>query len=283
MVAGASGALGRHVLRELKSRGYRTRALVRDPDRLGDDAAHADETVVADLVDADDDDLRRACAGTQAVISVAGASTRMSRTGERRSFLETDRHGNQRLLAAAVASGVERFLYVSIFNAHRLRHVAYVKAHEDVVEALRASPLHGVVVRANGFFSSYDEMLDVARKGRFALLSSGEQRSNPVHEADLAAACVTALEGDEGEIEVGGPEVHTRREEIELAYAALGREAKTFRLPGPLLKAGLLALRLLDRRRQEVLEFLVAINRMDMVAPTVGRHRLGEYLRDRAA
>ena len=282
LVAGAAGALGRELVAELRERGRAVRALVRSPERAAGLDVGAD-SVVADLTDPEGD-LARACAGVHTVISAAGQSTAIGRRPDRRDFGAVDLAGNLRLLDAASAAGVRRFLYVSIFNAARLRGLRYVDAHEQFAERLLASELDATIVRANGFFSSYRDLLDAAATGRpVPLLAGGSARSNPIHEADLAAACIDALDAGAREVDVGGPETLTRREEAELAFRAADREPRTRPLPAWIARAGAAALRPVDPRRSSVLAFLAAINAIDMIAPASGTRRLGDYLTEHAS
>jgi uncharacterized protein YbjT (DUF2867 family) len=69
LLAGATGRLGRHVRSELESRGYKVRALVRDPCNLaGEDV----EVFAGDARRAEM--LRGACKGVGSVVSAMGAS-----------------------------------------------------------------------------------------------------------------------------------------------------------------------------------------------------------------
>jgi uncharacterized protein YbjT (DUF2867 family) len=274
LVAGANGHLGRELLRELRSRGHRTRALVR-PDKTAD----ADEVVVAD---AEHDPLDDACTGVDVVFSGLGASSRLDR-GPRRHFRDTDTKPNLRLLEAAERAGVGRFAYVTLLHADKLRGNPYVDAHEDVVDAARRSTIAHTIIRANGFFSIYDEMLETARKGRFRLIGDPDRLHNPVHDADLAVACVDALEQGADEIEVGGPETLTRRQEAELAYAAIGQpETKIRRVPTPMVRGLATVIRPVDPRRAAIADMIVRVCSIDMVGPPHGERRLGDYLRERA-
>jgi uncharacterized protein YbjT (DUF2867 family) len=275
LVAGAGGHLGRHVVAELSARGHRARALVRDPGKR--DLAGAEEVVAADLSDPEAP-LAEALEGVDVVFSAAGQSCTMQRAVERASFRDVDLPINRALLAAARAAGVQRFAYVAVLGGERLRHLDYVAAHEDFVGELAASGLDRTVIRANGFFYSYLDMLQAIRRGPAILFGDGSARSNPIHEADLAVACVEAIERGLEEVDVGGPETLTRREEAELAFAAIGKKPRLIRLPAPLLGAAVRLLRPRDRRRAEMLEFIAAIGRTDMLAPAHGERRLGEYL-----
>src|SRR5687767_15900664 len=133
LVAGASGHLGRALVAELRGRGHETRALVRDRGRAPD----ADEVVVADAATVPLDD---ALAGIATVFSALGGTSRVDR-GPRTSFAKLDTVPNLNLLRAAERLRVERFGYVTVLNGDRLRDNPYADAHEQVVDALRASPV----------------------------------------------------------------------------------------------------------------------------------------------
>ncbi|CAA9536385.1 MAG: hypothetical protein AVDCRST_MAG85-4160 [uncultured Solirubrobacteraceae bacterium] len=278
LVAGAGGHLGRELLAELRRRGHTTRALVRDPAKLPADAA--DEVVVADAEHAD---LEPACRGADVVFSAMGASSRFDR-GPRRHYRETDTKPNLRLLEAAERNGVDRFAYVTILHAEKLRGNAYIDAHEDVVDRLHDSKLAHTIIRANGFFSIYDEMLDTIEKGRYRLIGDPDRLHNPIHDADLAAACADALENGTEEVEVGGPETLTRRQEAELAYAALGQAGTPVRrLPTPLVRVAAAVMRPADPRRAAVADLIWRISSIDALGPAYGTRTLGDYLASRAS
>jgi uncharacterized protein YbjT (DUF2867 family) len=278
LLTGASGSLGRELLTELVGRGEHVRTLVRNTDRASTlDPAPA-EIAVADLADPHAD-LDGACQGVQSVIAAAGRSCTTRRIGERGAFLPVDFEGNRRLLEAALRAGVQRFLYISVLRAQRLRGLEYIDAHEQFVELLQNSPIQSTIVRANGFFASYLELFDlVTSPGPATLIGNGEAKDNPIHEGDLAIACLDALEGEEREVEIGGPETFTRREELELACKALGKEPRIVRVPPRLLKTSAALMRPFDTRRAEVIKFITAICVMDVVGPPTGDRRLGEYM-----
>ena len=278
LLTGASGTLGRQLLAELDGRGEHVRALVRDPSRASTwDPAPA-EVAVADLADASAE-LDGACRGVHSVIAAAGRSCTTRRLPERGAFLPLDFEGNRRLLEAALRMGVQRFLYVSVLGAQRLRGLEYIDAHERFVELLQSSPIQSAVVRANGFFASYLELFDlVTSKGPATLIGNGEAKDNPIHEADLAIACLDALDGEEREVEIGGPETFTRREELQLACEALGKEPRIVRMPPRLLKTSATLMRPFDARRAEVIKFITAICVIDIVGPPTGYRRLSDYM-----
>ena len=74
----------------------------------------------------------------------------------------------------------------------------------------------------------------------------------------------------------------TRREEIEITFAAVARKPRVLRIPRTLLKCGLALFRLRDRRRAEMVDFLARLSSTDVLGAPHGERRLTDYLRERA-
>jgi uncharacterized protein YbjT (DUF2867 family) len=280
LVAGASGHLGRHVVRAFRDRGYRVRALSRRDVTAA--ALGADELARGDLLRPDT--LPAACAGVDLVFSCAGASLDMRAVGDRRTYAEVDERGNRALLDAARGAGVARMAYVSLAGGPAMRHVEYARAHEAFADALAASGLAHTVVRPTGFFWFFGEILEMARSGRGLVIGPGDARTNPIHEAELAEACVDAAAAARPAQEVGGPEVLTREEIVCLAFAALGRpSAKLTHVSPRLFGAVASVARPFHARLAALLEFGAAVSVADVVAPSYGKRRIGDYFRELAA
>lgn len=278
LVAGATGTLGRAVVRRLKKEGHWVRGLGRSVPRLR--GLPLDETFEGDLTDAES--LRGCCDGVDAVLSCAGASMQLGDLGDRRSFEAVDFAGNRNLLAEARRPEVGKFVYVSLHAADRLLQTEYARAHERFVTLLRESGMPSTVVRPTGFFSVFGEVLHMARKGRGVLIGSGEARTNPVHEEDVAAACVQALERPDADIPVGGPEVMSRRRIAELAFEVLGTKPRITSVPPWMFHTLVAPARLWNRRLHALMVFGAAVSVVDVVAPTVGRRDLRAYFRELA-
>jgi uncharacterized protein YbjT (DUF2867 family) len=279
LVAGATGSLGREVVRALKARGERVRALGRSARRLEALRGLADEFYPADALDARS--LPPALEGVDRVFSCLGASVIPMLHYGRRSFSQVDYPANRNLVEAAVRAGVRKFVYVSVFGHDRLPRNDFIRGHERVVETLRASGLDYSVLRPTGFFSAMEEILLVASLGLLPEFNSGAARTNPIHEADLAELCVAAFDSPPGwEQDVGGPDALPRHEIARLALAAAGREARAVRVPvGVLRTAGRLLLPL-NPRVGSLMTFIADILVDDFVAPAHGTRRIGDYFRE---
>ncbi len=156
VVFGASGAVGREVLRAAREAGYEVVAVVRDRSKLTDSDVAAVTVVQADLADAAA--LDAALAGAYGVISALGPTANSSD--------EAKRYGAsiQAVVEAVERSGVRRFVALSgaavnlrrerkgipaglasFFVRLAVRHVVRAKQHE--LALLQASRLEWVAPR----------------------------------------------------------------------------------------------------------------------------------------
>jgi uncharacterized protein YbjT (DUF2867 family) len=279
LVAGASGALGREVVRSLLARGLHVRALTRDASRT---SSLGVETVVADA--RDPRSLVPAVKGVDSVFSSLGASPIPDPRLGWRGFHGVDWPLNRNLVTAAAGAGVRRMVYVSAHHTPDMRALAYIDAHERVVDLLGTTKLTWSVVRPTGFFSAIGSFIDMARKGALPTFGRAEARSNPIHDADLADVCVEALAdgGAPREIPVGGPEVLTRGRISELVFEALGRPARFRRIPMWMMRAASVCLKPVFPRIADCLAFFAHVTSHDLIAPARGSRTLGAYFHERA-
>jgi uncharacterized protein YbjT (DUF2867 family) len=282
LVAGATGALGQLVCTELIARGYRVSALSRSATRAAPLAESGASIVVADALQPAT--LAELCGDVDIVFSCLGQSVSLDTRIRGPGYHAVDYVANRNLLDAARTAEVGRFVYVSVFGAERFGHLAYVRAHEAVVRELRASGMRYGVIRPTGFFATLAALLDFAERGVGMLFGDGSARSNPIHEADLAAICADIVAAPESiEVDAGGPEVLTRRTMSELAFAAIDRTPRFVSTP-PWLVGPMSALAYpFAPRIAELLQFAVAMYTNDVIAPAVGTRTLGAYFQGYAA
>ncbi|HEU4564016.1 MAG TPA: SDR family oxidoreductase [Gemmatimonadaceae bacterium] len=275
LVAGASGHLGRHIVRELRDRGWRVRAITRDPARLLAAAGPVEDVVRGSITDAGA--LAGVCDGVDAVISAAGATMSLGGLRDRRSFMEVDFAGNANLLEQARTAGVAKFVYVSLHGARQLIRTEYAAAHERLVAALAASEMPYTVVRPTGFFSMFADILHMAARGHGVVIGDGSAHTNPIDERDVAPICVDAVDAHEREIPVGGPQVYTRRQIVELAFEAVGRAPRIITSPPWLFAAAAALARPVNPRLHALMVFGGAVSVIDLVAPPRGTRTLPRY------
>lgn len=288
LVAGATGYLGQHVVRELSARGHQVRALARTPGKLAPVQEAVDEVHVADATDPEA--LRGCCDGVDAVFSSVGL---VGRAAGRLTCWDVDFTANRNLLAEARRAGAGRFVYTSVVSSPGLEKVELVRAKRAFEEELRSSGMPHTVLRPNGFFSDMDEFLRMARKGRAYVFGRGTLRINPIDGADVAAAAADAVAvgGEDPEaagsavtVELGGPDVLTHEQIAHEAFRALGSRPRVTRVPlWPMRTALVLLRRLTPLRTHQLVEFPLTVLTEDVLSPTTGRRRLADHFRESAA
>lgn len=272
LLVGATSRLGSEVLPVLLRAGHRVRALVRRPDAALPDGV---ERVVGDLQVPQS--LPAACRDIDVVVHVAGAPlTAAWSSGS--TFESVDHLGTRALALAASTADVGRIVYLSVAGDFP-RGLGYVDAHRRAEAALAEVGIPASVVRATGFHGLLTRLVDVARLGVIPVPGSGAPRTNPIAETDLGRILVEQIEASPATIEVGGPEVLTRREIAECAFAALGRSPRILAVPTGSLNAGAFALSWFDERLSDIAAFVAHLHVHDSVAPAVGHVRLIDSFR----
>jgi len=274
LVAGATGYLGRYVVTELKKQNHRIRALARDKSKLSDLKNHIDEIVEAEVTRPET--LHGICDEIDVVFSSIG----ITRQKDGLTFMDVDYQGNKNLLDEAKKDHVNKFIYVSVLNAHQMKDLKVIQAKELFVTKLKESGLDYVVIRPTGFFSDMLEFLKMARKGKISLFGNGQNKINPIHGVDLAEVCVSLLDKSEKEINIGGPEILTYKEIAELAFSTLNKKPKIATLPVWAIRIILPIMRTFTSSgTYGPVEFMMSVMTMDVVGDKYGKERLENFFR----
>jgi uncharacterized protein YbjT (DUF2867 family) len=109
------------------------------------------------------------------------------------------------------------------------------------------------------------------------VIGDGRAQTNPIHEGDVARACVDALTSAETEPAVGGPEIYTRKKIVQLAFEALDRPPRLRFVQPSIMKVPIAATRLINPRLHGLFEFGLAVTQIDVIAPKYGTARLEDY------
>jgi uncharacterized protein YbjT (DUF2867 family) len=272
LIAGATGYLGRYLVHESKKQGYWVRALARSKSKLDDVKEYCDEIFEGEVTKPET--LDGICDGIDAVISSIG----ITRQKDDLTYMDVDYQGNKNLLDLAVANNVSKFIFVSVLNAHKMRHLKGIEAKLLFEEKLIDSGLDYTIIRPTGFFSDMLEFLNMAEKGRVSVFGSGENKINPIHGADLAEVCVNAINESKKEINIGGPEIFTFNEIAELALKVQNKAIKISRLPMWMIKIILPVMRTLtSSKTYGPIEFMMTVMTMDVVSDISGKEKLKDF------
>src|SRR5215210_3914293 len=223
LLTGASGYVGSHLLDELRARGRRVRALVRDPaaaELPGDVKLHRGDAVKGE-------GLAEALEGVRTAYYLIHSMGRGANPSE--DFAKRDRAAAVNFGEAARAAGVERVVYLGGLGPTGADASLHLRSRHEVAELLgQRVPL--VYVRAAmviGPGSASFEMLRHLVKRLPVMVTPRwvDTRSQPVAIADVVRTLADAGEQDEApaEVQVGGAEVLTYREMMRRTAALLGR------------------------------------------------------------
>lgn len=211
LVTGATGGLGRRIVRSLRERESPVRAFVRLSSRYGELEHRGAEIAIGDL--RHERDIQKACQGVQYIISTHGSNERSGGDAE-----QIDYQANIELIDQAKAVGVQHFVFISVLGADRGYEDAPVfKAKWAVENYLRSSGLNYTILRPSGFASNLLPLAERFRQtGLYLLIGDPQNRSSIVSTDDLARIAVNSVTikaAQNQEFPVGGPEI-LKREDI---------------------------------------------------------------------
>ncbi|RFB05769.1 complex I NDUFA9 subunit family protein [Parvularcula marina] len=244
-VFGASGFVGRHVVRELASRGWRVRAAVRRP---------ANANYLRPLGKLGQVDIVQANVRYRPSISAAldGASAVVNLTGilanqGRNKFDAVHAAGARNVAEMATKAGITRIVHISAIGANANSESDYARSKAEGEEAFREYAPNAVILRPSIIFGPQDEFFNrFSSMAQLApalpLIGGGKTRFQPVYVDDVADAVAIALSDDQYKgktYELGGPEVMSFKELMQLMLKTIGR--KRILAPLPFGMAGLMA------------------------------------------
>jgi uncharacterized protein YbjT (DUF2867 family) len=244
LVTGATGTVGKALVPLLLERGDEVRVLVRDPRGLGRARVEV-RIALGDLADLADARVRRqALRGVDTVIHLAATI----RDQPRGSVEELNGLATARLLRAAEAADVERFLFFSAIGASEFQRTRFFRAKALAERAVSESELDTTVFVPSIVYDRDDPWVTIMR--RLALLpvlpisGSGQAAYQPIWAHDVAR-CVIATLGDSPQprYELAGPEILTYDDMARTIAQASGHRRPLVHVPLGLVRTTLIWLR----------------------------------------
>ena len=231
LVAGATGLVGREVCRLLRDRGKPVRAMVRktsNPQLVNDLKKQGAEVIFADFKDPAS--LKAACRSAQSVISTV-SSTFSRQEGD--SIESVDNVGQFRLIDAARAAGVRRFVFVS-FNHEKTLSCALSEAKSGVEKHLMKSGMEYTILRAAVFMEVWlsPALGFDAANAKATIYGSGKNPLSWISLFDVAAFAAESVDKPGKQItEIGGPEALSPLEVVRIFEEATGRKFEVQHVP----------------------------------------------------
>ena len=241
LVTGATGFIGRTLIRQLSESGYPLRALIR-PSRRTPRLPKGVPVEVAVVSMADTRGLRAALNGVDVIFHLAGAESQ----GRNASLLTTDIEGTRNLVEAAKDAGIRQFVYVSHLGAARASGYPVFKAKGIAEEFIRRSGIPYTILRSSivygpedHFTSGLARMLRAA-PGLFFIPGGGRTVVQPLWVEDLVACLLWSLENPatlNQVFEIGGSEYFTVQQVAEIVMAAIHAPRYLVEVPIVVLRA----------------------------------------------
>jgi NADH dehydrogenase len=247
LLCGGTGDLGGRIAVRLRQRGLPFRALVRQTSDVTRLQRLASELTVGNI--ADPVSLDQAMSGIRTVITTANSLT-AALAGDRSGTIgSVDVRGNENLIRAAEASGVERFVFISAAGLSELmvKRSPLLAAKKKTERVLAASRLRAVVVKPGPFQETWcSPRVGLLPDRRLAVVfGHGRSPASDVAMDDVAQAVVrlATMTDPPEQIEFGGPEALTRQQVVDLFERAYGVRIRRFAVPRALLWLGAVGLR----------------------------------------
>lgn len=234
-VTGGTGFVGQAVLDEAGNRGLTVQALA----RREQSPRHGVNWVGGDLHD--QAALAALVQGADAVLHIAGVVNTPDPAG----FHHGNVEGTERLVDAARAAGVLRFIFVSSLSAREPGLSAYGRSKRHAEEVVQTSGLDWTIVRPPAIYGPRDaEMLDLFKAARWGVVPMPPAgQASMIHVDDLARLLIALVDAGElaseriFEPDDGRSGGWSHHEMAQAIGAAVGRRVWAPNLPKAMLSA----------------------------------------------
>ena len=251
-VAGGTGFVGGAIAAELHHDGHRVVVLSHRGEAARGPLPEAIEIRPADVATGAGLDAALSRVDVL-VITLAFANSPIEAPRRGRTFMAVDAAGTERLVAAAVRSGVQRLVYISGAGAAPDARRQWFRAKWRAEEAVRSSGIVATIIRPTWIYGPRDVSLNrfvgfARRLPLVPMTNLGRQLLAPVFIDDVARLVADSLTDPAAAgalFEIGGPDTLSMRAII--GYALDMAELRRPIVPGPapVIKLGLQPLRLL--------------------------------------
>ena len=225
VVAGATGKQGGAVARSLLERGFRVRALTRNPQKPEAQALadHGAEVVQGDMEDRSS--MERALEGAYGNFSVQN----FGETGYDREVQQ-----GKTVADAAKAAGVEHFVYSSVGSAHRQTGIPHFESKWEIEEHVRQIGLPYTILRPVFLMQNWEWTREMILGGTLAQPFDPDKPLQQVAVEDIGAFAAIAFENPDRwigrEVDLAGDE-QSMSEIADTFSRVIGREVSYYQVP----------------------------------------------------
>lgn len=249
LVTGASGFAGSRIVARLAEQGARPRALARSSAQAARLPQQGVEVVIGDTTRPET--LRTAVAGAETIIHCAFI-TANRKEGPGVNYYETNVTGTRNLVGAAREAGVKRIVELGGLGTQAAPPDTYMETRYQADAAIKSSGLAWSILGPSVQFGEgsafFKGLADLIRSIPLVtpVIGSGNLRFQPIWVEDVVT-CILKMaqepeQYDGKVIEVGGPEIYTYNEILDMLMQALGKRRIKLPSPKPLAALGATAM-----------------------------------------
>jgi NADH dehydrogenase len=226
-IFGGSGFVGRYIARRMAKEGWRVRVAVRNTN----EAMFVRPYGVVGQVEPvfcnirDDASVAAVTAGADAVVNCVGVLDEVGKN----TFSAVQAEGAERIARVAAAHGVARMVQISAIGADAEAKSQYARTKAAGEAGVLKHMPGAMILRPSIIFGAEDQFFNrfagMSRLGPVLPVIGADTRFQPVYVDDVAAAAVKGVLGEvEGGVyELGGPDVHSFRELMQLMLGVVRR------------------------------------------------------------
>lgn len=233
LILGGTGTLGRQIVLQALTKGYKVRCLVRNFRKASFLKEWGVELVYGDLTRPET--IPPCLRGITAIID---AST--SRPNELDSLKKVDWNGKLYLIEAAKVANVQRFIFFSAQNVEQFKNIPLMKLKYEIEQKLQESKIPYSIFRLTGFYQGLIDQYAIPVLEKLPIWVTNEKTYiSYMDTQDIAKFCLRALQIPQTANQVfflSGRKGWVSSEIISLCEQFAGQPAKVQRVPLVLLK-----------------------------------------------
>ncbi len=245
LITGATGYIGRHLVRRLVEQGERPRCLVRDPGK----AARLLPIEQVEIVRGDTtqpETLALAVKGVEAIVHTAFI-TADHKESPGNSYEATNVRGTRNLIEAAQEAGVKRVIELSGLGTRPDQPGSYMQGRFLAEKMLKESRLDWTIIQPSVLFGKDAPFLkgltDLIRSSPVVpLIGGGKIMFQPIYVEDVVSVILRVLaepeRGSRRTFTIGGPDYYSFTEIIDELLHAMHKTRLKLPAPRPLVGAG---------------------------------------------
>ena len=233
LVIGGTGTLGRQIVLQALTKGYKVRCVVRNFRKASFLKEWGAELVYGDL--SRPETIPPCLKGITAIID---AST--SRADELKSLKKVDWEGKISLIKAAKVANIQRFIFFSAQNIEQFKNIPLMKVKNGIEIKLKKSEIPYTIFRLTGFYQGLIDQYAIPILENLPIWITNENTYiSYMDTQDIAKFCLRSLQIPQTENQtffLSGSRGWVSDEIINLCEQLAGQKAKVQRIPLFLLK-----------------------------------------------